>query len=152
MLKSKTDHFILLSRLGVISLFALVIWFFCQIGHVDENAYHDGQAIYKTMCANCHLDNGEGLGGLIPPLANSDFLVTNRAQLPCLIRHGMEGEITVNGKKFSEKMPAFPQAGDVDIANLLNYINSSFGNDNPTFKLDGVQRLLKNCPLRKGGS
>jgi nitrite reductase (NO-forming) len=41
--------------------------------------------------------------------------------------HGLQGEVTVNGRKFNNSMPSFP-LGDEDIANALTYVYNSFGN------------------------
>ena len=35
----------------------------------------DGEEIYNDFCAQCHLEDGEGVNGIYPPLANSDFLI-----------------------------------------------------------------------------
>ena len=40
---------------------------------------------------------------------------------------GLQGEITVNGKKYNQVMPA-SGLDDTDIANVLNYVMNSFGN------------------------
>lgn len=114
----------------------------------QQKPYSDGEAFYKKYCANCHLDNGEGLGQLIPPLAGADFLAKNRERLPCIVRHGLAEEITVNGQQFAEKMEGFTKATDVDVTNVLNFINNSWGNHNGTLRLDEVQALLRNCPER----
>lgn len=45
------------------------------------------------------------VGALIPPLAGADYLANNQANLPCLIRKGIQDTIVVNGKVYAEKMP-----------------------------------------------
>jgi mono/diheme cytochrome c family protein len=111
-----------------------------------DQTYQSGGRLYKTMCANCHMDSGEGLGTLIPPIAGSDFLGKNRDKLPCIIRHGLRDTIIVNGKTYAENMAAMPGLSDIQITNLLNYINSSFGNQNPPYSFETVEDLLKKCP------
>src|SRR5687768_14899730 len=69
------------------------------------NRESEGQQLYVQQCANCHMDDGSGLRGLIPPLAGSDYLVRHREQLACLIRHGQQGEIVVNGVHYNRPMP-----------------------------------------------
>ena len=39
-----------------------------------EDSYNRGQMLYDDFCVRCHLPNGAGEAGLIPPLANADFL------------------------------------------------------------------------------
>ncbi len=111
----------------------------------ERQPYQSGARLYKTHCANCHMDNGEGLGALIPPLAGADYLVNHRDELPCLIRKGIQDTIVVNGKMYAEKMPANEALSDVQITNILNYINNSWGNKNPAFQLETLREMLKKC-------
>lgn len=126
-------------------MFFLFLFGALACSNLEQRPYSDGESFYKQYCSNCHLDNGEGLGGLIPPLAGSDFLANNRERLPCIMRYGLEGEITVNGRKFSEKMEGYIKATDVDVTNVLNFINNSWGNQNGVYKLEEVKRFLAQC-------
>lgn len=92
------------------------------------------------------MDNGEGLGALIPPLAQSDYLAQHRDQLPCIIRYGLADSIVVNGKPYAEKMAGQPNLSDIAIVNILNYINNAWGNNNGVLRLDEVEKRLKTCP------
>lgn len=114
---------------------------FCQC----SDTYESGQRIYKTYCANCHMDSGEGLGALIPPLAGSDYLAKNQERLPCIVRYGLQDTIVVNGKTYSENMAGMPGLSDIQITNLLNYINHAWGNEGATYQFEQVQELLKKC-------
>lgn len=105
----------------------------------------EGAALYRVHCANCHLDNGQGLGALIPPLAGSDYLAAHRERLPCIVRHGLKDTIVVNGTQYAEAMAGIETLSDIQITNILNYIHTSWGNDLPPYRLDEVQQLLKQC-------
>jgi mono/diheme cytochrome c family protein len=61
------------------------------------------------------------------------------------LRYGLHDTITVNGKTYAEQMPANALLLDVDIANILNYVNHSWGNDNPPYSLEEVKRALEGC-------
>ena len=91
------------------------------------------------------METGEGLAGLIPPLAGADYLAKNRDKLACIIRYGLEDTITVNGRVFTEKMDGMPGLSDIQITNLLNYINNSWGNANPAFSYEEVTEILSKC-------
>jgi mono/diheme cytochrome c family protein len=106
----------------------------------------EGQQLYVQQCANCQMDDGSGLRGLIPPLAGSDYLKRHRTQLACLIRHGQQGEIVVNGVSYNRPMPGVEDLSEVHITNILNYIQTSFGNHNERFTVQEVNRNLQNCP------
>lgn len=69
----------------------------------EQQPYQMGERLYKTHCANCHMDGGEGLGALIPPLKGSDYLAANRERLACMIRYGLKDTIMVNGKVYLNK-------------------------------------------------
>ena len=78
--------------------------------------------MYTAHCANCHGDQGQGLGALIPPLANADYMVKNRSQLACILVNGLNDTIVVNGKEYSgQPMPANAELSEIHIANILNY-------------------------------
>ena len=89
-----------------------------------------GQALYEHHCGNCHGLDGRGLGTLIPPLAGADYLTTQRAMLPCIVRRGLRGPLAVNGQQYNGVMPALaPETlPDTDLANVLNYVRQTWGN------------------------
>jgi mono/diheme cytochrome c family protein len=110
------------------------------------NRQSEGQQLYAQQCANCHMDDGSGLRGLIPPLAGADYLTRHRDQLACLIRHGQQGEIVVNGVRYNRPMPGDLELTEVHITNILNYIQTNFGNKNELFTVQEVNQTLQNCP------
>ena len=91
------------------------------------------------------MDSGEGLGALIPPLAGSDYLAKNRDRLPCVVLHGLQDTIVVNGKTYAENMAGMPGLSDIQVTNLLNYINTSWGNNNPVYNYEQVTEMLGRC-------
>jgi mono/diheme cytochrome c family protein len=111
----------------------------------QEGTYKQGERLYKANCANCHLDHGEGLGLLMPSLAQADYLEKNRSQLPCIVRNGLSDSILVNGKPYQEIMPGAKHLSDIQITNILNYVLTSWGNQQPPFRLDEVRAELDQC-------
>jgi len=111
----------------------------------QSSPFKQGEIMYGNFCANCHMYDGSGLRGRIPPLAKSDYLKKNRAELACIIRYGKKGEIVVNGKKYAEAMPGVPQLTYFEIANIINYINQAWGNKSAYVKVQEVQRALEKC-------
>ncbi|MEL6925963.1 MAG: cytochrome c [Bacteroidota bacterium] len=122
-------------------LLLLLLAMACQ----SDNPYKQGEILYLNFCSNCHMDNGAGLGELIPPVAQSDYLANHQSNIACLIKYGMEGEIVVNGKTYNQPMPAVPQLNDVEITNVINYLNHAWGNDLGTVRLQDVQQQLEQC-------
>ena len=66
----------------------------------QSNPYVHGEILYENFCANCHMEDGTGLIGNIPPLAGADFLKKYASDLPCIIRYGIQDTIIVNGKEY----------------------------------------------------
>jgi mono/diheme cytochrome c family protein len=128
------------TRVFFLSIIAVLLWTACE-----SNPYQMGERLYKTECANCHMDNGEGLIGLIPPLAKADYLNLHRDQLPCLIRKGIRDSITVNGQIYVENMAGLPHLSDIQITNILNYVNTNWENKAEKYRLDEVRTLLEAC-------
>lgn len=114
----------------------------------QNNPYVQGQALYANHCQSCHQANGERYELLMPPIAKSDYLVNYADKLPCIIKYGLEGTIVVNDTTYDGVMGALPQLSDVEITNIINYINNSFGNDNGYTSLEQVQQSLQQCTDR----
>ena len=107
--------------------------------------YIDGQALYKTHCANCHQDNGQGLAGLYPPIAESDFLKDNKNLILCSMRNGLKDTIVVNGKTYRQPMPANTQLQALDVAEIATYIYNEWGNEKVITDVKSVQKVLEAC-------
>ncbi len=118
----------------------------------DNNTYKQGKILYGRYCVNCHMENGSGLQGLIPPLAQSDYLAAHRAELPCILLRGQKGKIVVNGVEYGnqEMLPVKRLTGDpltdFEMANILNYVSTSMGNKEKIWTIDEIREALKSCP------
>ena len=126
----------------------LFIPFFILLSNIgcDDNVYKQGKRYYDGFCGNCHGENGEGLRGLIPPLAKSDYLSKNRGDLSCIIRRGQKGAIMVNGVGYGQQeMPAIAKLTDFEITNILNYVGTSWGNAEKLWTVEEVREGLKQC-------
>lgn len=86
-----------------------------------------GEAVYLDFCIRCHMPSGEGVKGLYPPLANSDWLMNNRKASIHAIKYGQSGEIEVNGEFYNGIMAPMGLT-DEEIADVMNYILNSWGN------------------------
>jgi len=86
-----------------------------------------GKSVYLTTCYACHQLNGEGMPNVFPPLAKSDFLNKNKEAAINAVINGLQGEITIKGKKYNGIMP--PQnLNNRQIAAVLTYVYSQWGN------------------------
>lgn len=104
----------------------------------------NGRELYLKNCANCHQENGAGLGDLYPPIAGSDYL-KNKEKVICIIRNGVSGDMVVNGKTYNQAMPANPELYDLDISSLVTYIYNEWGNEKTTTETYDVAQVLEHC-------
>jgi nitrite reductase (NO-forming) len=92
-----------------------------------EQRIKAGERLYNQSCFACHQANGQGLAGIFPPLAKSDYLMADTDRAITGIIKGVQGEITVNGKVYNQIMP--PQAlSDDQIASVVSFVMNSWGN------------------------
>jgi len=88
----------------------------------------NGARIYSTNCAGCHGAGGTGVPGAFPPLAGNPYVTGDTKPLIHTLIAGMQGQ-PVMGKPYPGQMPAWKgQLSNADIAAVLTYIRSSWGN------------------------
>lgn len=124
---------------------AVIVLTIAILALVRSGKQEPGAFLYRKHCESCHLEEGQGLGQLIPPIAGSDWLVHNQDILACIIRYGTTDPMTVNGILYHEKMPGNPELTDGQMVNLINYINTHFGNSIPRQHLREVKETLDKC-------
>ena len=89
-----------------------------------------GKKVYETSCMNCHMQDGKGLEGVFPPVAQSDFLKKSSHDIIDVLIKGQSGEIKVNGVTYNGVMPSVEYLSDQEMSDVLNYIQNSWGNKN----------------------
>ncbi|HKQ14351.1 MAG TPA: copper-containing nitrite reductase [Steroidobacteraceae bacterium] len=96
-----------------------------------EQQAQAGSVLFKGTCSTCHQPNGEGLANVFPPLAKSDLLAKTPQRAIEIVLNGLTGPITVNGTTYNSVMPPMSQLNDDEVANILTYVQSSWGNNGP---------------------
>jgi nitrite reductase (NO-forming) len=87
-----------------------------------------GQRVYEQNCMACHQSEGQGIPGAFPPLAGSDYLLSDPKRAINVLLKGLSGPATVNGITYNGVMPAV-QLSDEKVANVLTYILNSWNNN-----------------------
>lgn len=87
-----------------------------------------GAPIYEDFCMSCHMPDGKGVPDVYPPLADSDYLMKKRQDSIKAVKHGLSGEIIVNGIPYNSAMAALGLS-DEEVADVMNYILNSWGNE-----------------------
>lgn len=132
-------------------VFSLISFIFCGLVFLSFQQEHNfdlkasiarGQDVYTAQCLSCHMENGEGLEDIYPPLANSDYLMADKNRSIQQVLHGVSGEITVNGKTYNGEMTGFDLT-DEQVSDVLNYIRNSWGNKGNAVTPDDVSLVRK---------
>lgn len=102
----------------------------------------NGARVYRSLCAACHLPDGRGFPGAVPPLVNADFLRADRVRAIRVLLHGLNGPITVNGISYNNVMPPLEAVlSDAQVADVLTYVFNSWGNTGDAFDPDFVTQV-----------
>jgi mono/diheme cytochrome c family protein len=110
----------------------------------DTKPKLDGETLYMRACAACHQPDGRGMEGLYPPLVRADYLeqTSKETQIESVVK-GMSGPLTVNGTLFNAPMPSSRQLDDEQVAAVLTYIRTSWGNALEPVRADEVARYRR---------
>ncbi len=87
-----------------------------------------GKRVYAQTCFACHQAEGQGLPGVFPPLAKSDYLMADKTRAIRGVIKGQSGEMVVNGQKYNGVMPPV-MLTDEQIAHVLTYVRNSWSNE-----------------------
>jgi mono/diheme cytochrome c family protein len=102
-----------------------------------------GKEVYASQCISCHMEQGEGIEGVYPPLAKADYLKTDKNVLAGQLLHGLSGEIKVNGVVYNGEMTPFEHLSDQEISDVLNYVRNSWGNKGDAVRPEDVKGQRK---------
>lgn len=102
-----------------------------------------GKTVYGRICAACHLGSGKGVpANNIPPLAGSEIAQGDATKPISIVLHGFTGPIERAGAHINGQMAAWKdQLSDQDIADVLTYVRSSFGNSGAAVTADEVKSV-----------
>jgi len=98
-----------------------------------------GEQVFGNKCAACHQLTGQGLPGVFPPLKESPVVTSkDPAEHIRTVLHGLTGK-TIGGVAYATPMPAFAdQLSDEEVAAVLSYERTSWGNQAPPVKPEDV--------------
>jgi alcohol dehydrogenase (quinone), cytochrome c subunit len=108
---------------------------------LGAEARASGQALYDKYCDECHLSSGRGGFRKAPPVAGSAIVqAKNAASLINVILFGATPAISIPPSLYSwEEMAGFKdKLTDVEVADLANFLRSSWGNRGGSVSPDSV--------------
>jgi mono/diheme cytochrome c family protein len=102
-----------------------------------------GKGNYERICGACHSVDGVGKPGQAPPLAGSEWVnakgFKRLAEIPLL---GLNGMVEVKGQSWNLNMAAMGAGlSDADLAGVLTYIRTSWGNKGDDVNADDVKAV-----------
>jgi mono/diheme cytochrome c family protein len=111
-----------------ISLFfltALSIFLFAQ---TSKPSAENGKKLYAQYCLTCHQEDGSGVPKMNPPLIKTSYVLGEKKKIIQWVLRGSVENIPIDGKTYSNNMPSQATLKDDEIADILTYVRSSFGN------------------------
>ena len=113
----------------------------------DAARFVKGAEIYSREghCITCHQPNGMGLPDSgFPPIAETIWAEGDPERLIKLTLNGLLGPIEVKGRTYPGQVPMTPFGmllNDEEIASVLTYVRSSFGNEASPIQPEQVQSV-----------
>ncbi|MCK9540157.1 copper-containing nitrite reductase [Dokdonella sp.] len=105
-----------------------------------------GKQLFTGTCSVCHQPNGEGMPGVFPPLAKSDYLAADPKHAIEVVLNGLSGPVKVNGTDYNSVMPPMSQLTDDEVANILTYVLNSWDNPGGQITKEEVAGVRANGP------
>jgi len=101
-----------------------------------------GKEVYISYCISCHMEQGEGIESVYPPLAKSDYLMADKKRSIQQLLNGVSGPMKVKGVTYDSEMSAF-DLSDQEASDVLNYVRNSFGNKGEAVRPEEVKAARK---------
>lgn len=94
-------------------------------------ALPDGEPLYMSTCSACHQATGMGIPMAFPPLAGHapELYAADRDYPIEAVAFGLQGSISVHNTTYNGVMPSHLHLQDADIAAILNYVMTAWGNE-----------------------
>lgn len=115
--------------------------------NLDKTVYTDAGKLYNAYCGICHGRDGMGTGRF-PPLKGSEWIAESKELPISVVLNGLEGDVMVAGKSYSNRMPALGLLDDQQVAEILTYVRKEFNNI-PTAVTPNDVRKMRNAINKK---
>lgn len=100
-----------------------------------------GAVSYVEHCATCHRVGGEGVANIFPALAGNAAVTT--ADPTSVIRITLEGGMMAHTAAQAFAMPGFARLTDQDLAAILSFVRSGWGNRAAAISANDVAAVRK---------
>jgi mono/diheme cytochrome c family protein len=93
-----------------------------------KTSLENGKKVYEKNCLTCHQANGGGVPKMNPPLIHASFISGDKKKLIQWVLLGSTEKVPIDGKYYSNNMPAQAGLKDQEIADVLTYLRNNFKN------------------------
>ena len=108
------------------------------VAEIQQDAEHPGKKVYTKYCNACHMSSGMGVASVFPPLTPNEF-IEDKQKIIDIVLHGMKGKIEVDGETYNGLMTPHSHLTNQEIADVISYVRSSFGNQLEPVTAEEVQ-------------
>ena len=89
---------------------------------------NNGKAVYTSTCLPCHMADGGGVPRLNPPLTATTYVLGDKTKLISIVLNGFAEDVEINDQRYANTMPPQAHLTDEQVADVLTYVRSNFGN------------------------
>jgi mono/diheme cytochrome c family protein len=97
--------------------------------------------IAARYCLTCHQADGGGVPRMNPPLTQTEYVNGNKQRLIGIVLNGMNIPLEINGDSYENPMASHAFLKDQQIADVLTYVRSSFGNKSTAITAEEVKAV-----------
>lgn len=114
----------------VIQYLSFLFLTFFQLSSLAQSKTNlaDGKQLYQKYCIACHQADGGGVPRMSPPLFDTDFTTGDKKRLISILLKGLNEPIEVQDETYFSPMASFSYLTDKEIAAILTYVRTNFGN------------------------
>ena len=109
----------------------------------NDSPYMQGKRLYTAQCSNCHMEDGSGLVGLIPPLSSSKYL--GEFSMACILKQGIRDTIRKDSAYLAKEMPSFKHLSATEVTNIVNYVNHQWHQPFKEMSILDAEKVLASC-------
>ena len=88
----------------------------------------NGKLVYTQNCLTCHQADGGGVSNMNPPLIKTTYVLGDKIRLAKIVINGFSEKVEIEGDVYSNIMPSLNYLSNQQIADVLTYVRSNFGN------------------------
>lgn len=100
-----------------------------------------GKEVYNKYCLTCHQADGGGVPRMNPPLSGTEYVNGNKQRVIGIVLNGLNTPLEINGDSYENPMASHAFLKNEQIADVLTYIRSSFGNKSTAVTVSEVKAV-----------